>query len=550
MGFRILPPVFVPSSHGAGLCTVVCLPDDCEGPYPAVGIRSPYSVCGDPEAACRPFDRQGAAIVLQDCGGTGQSEGESEFLWTQEQEDGKTFLDFLRSQDWFNGRAVMTGESYSGFTQWQAARSGHPILTGIDPRNAPADGCRTVNIPSGAIAPAGSVCWCMIMGRRRQGLPDPTDCTPILKHQPLLTADQAAGLPEQAFYRKMISNPLRNGFWEEMNVENDVSRIRAPAYITGGWFDPLLPDTLNMFVRMKSSAGSESAREWTRLLIEPVDHESTTRGGAYGRFCRAGVLGLRRRFLLNRLRTPDLDPLPDQPPVRIFVMGANRYLEAEEWPLPAEETPFFLRSEGRLSPEHPGDGDSEVREIFCDQSDPVPSRGGCDIGLPCFTAGQAPQNDIENRSDVLVFSTEPLAEPLTVIGNVRAVLFGSSDAPDADFTVKLCDVLPDGTSLNICGGIVRASFRDGDSRKAPPLKKDEIVRLDVSCRATACRFEAGHRIRIQVSWSDYPRFLPNPFTPGPEFQAEERRNAVEKLYCGASHPSRLILPVYRGEIPG
>ena len=549
MGFRILPPVFVSTSRGAGLCTVICLPDDREGPYPAVGIRSPYSICAEPEASCRPFEGQGVAVVLQDCGGTGRSEGTSEFLWTQEREDGRLFLDFLQEQPWFSGRAVMTGESYSGFTQWQAARSGHPALVGIDPRNAPADGCRTVNIPSGAIAPAGSVCWCMIMGRRRNGLPDPTDWTPILRHQPLLTADRAAGLPEQPSYRKMISSPLRSLFWDEMNVENDVCRISSPAYLTGGWFDPLLPDTLNMFVRMKTTAGSEKAREWTRLLIEPVDHESTTRGGAYGRFCRAGVLGLRRRFLLNLLRDPDSDPLEDQPPVKIFVMGANRYLEAEEWPLPAAETAFFLRAGERLSPEPPGDGESEVREIFCDQSDPVPSRGGCDIGLPGFTAGQAPQNDIESRSDVLVFTTEPLAEPLTVIGNVRAVLFGSSNAPDADFTVKLCDVSPDGVSLNVCGGIARASFRDGDSRRAAPLKEGEIVRLDVSCRATAYRFGPGHRIRMQVSWSDYPRFLPNPFTPDPEFQTEERRNTVEKLYCGEPHPSRLILPVYRGEIP-
>ena len=549
MGFRILPPVFVPSSHGGGLCTVVCLPDEGEGPFPAAGIRSPYGICAEPDVSCRPFEGQGVAVVLQDCGGTGQSKGTSEFLWTQEREDGRIFLDFIQSQAWFNGRVVMTGESYSGFTQWQAARSGHPALVGIDPRNAPADGCRTVNIPSGAIAPAGSVCWCMIMGRRRLGLPDPTDWTPVLKHQPLLTADLAAGLPEQPFYRKMISDPLRNGFWEEMNVTRDVSRIQAPAYLTGGWFDPLLTDTLNMFVRMKTSAGSERAREWTRLLIEPVDHESTTRGGAYGRFCRAGVLGLRRRFLLGLLRDPESDPLPDQPPVRIFVMGANRYLEAEEWPLTAEETAFFLRAGGRLSADRPEDGESPVWEIFCDQSDPVPSCGGCDIGLPGFTAGQAPQNGIESRSDVLVFTTEPLTEPLTVIGNVRAVLFGSSDAPDADFTVKLCDVLPEGTSLNVCGGIARASFREGDSRRAAPLKEGEIVRLDVSCRATAYRFGPGHRIRVQVSWSDHPRFLPNPFTPEPEFQAVERRNALEKVYGGTSHPSRLILPVYRGEIP-
>ena len=548
MGFRILSPVFVPSPHGGRLCTVVCLPDDRPGPYPALGIRSPYSVCVDPETSCRPFEGQGVAVVLQDCGGTGRSEGSSEFLWTQEREDGQSFLDFLISQDWFDGRAVMTGESYSGFTQWQAARSGHPALVGIDPRNAPADGCRTVNIPSGAIAPAGGVCWCMIMGRRRLGLPDPTDWTPVLRHQPLLTADRAAGLPEQSFYRKMISNPLRDRFWEEMNVENDVSRIRTPAYLTGGWFDPLLPDTLNMFVRMRSSAGSEEAREWTRLLIEPVDHESTTRGGAYGRFCRAGVLGLRRRFLLNRLRTPESDPLPDQPPVRIFVMGANRYMEAEEWPPPAEEAPFFLRSGGRLTRQHPEPGESGAEEIFCDQSDPVPSCGGCDIGLPGFTAGQAVQNEIEKRKDVLLYTTDPLEEPLTVIGNVRAILFGSSDAPDADFTVKLCDVRPDGTSLNVCGGIARASFREGDSRRAAPLQKWEIVRLDAFCRATAYRFEAGHRIRIQVSWSDYPRFLPNPFTGGPESLAEERRNAVEKVHHDAGHPSRLVLPVYGGEI--
>ena len=548
MGFRILPPVFVPSPRGNGLCTVVCLPDGRPGPWHAVGIRSPYSVCSDPASACRPFEGQGVAVVLQDCGGTGRSEGTDEFLWSQEREDGQCFLDFLQAQNWFGGRAVMTGESYSGFTQWQAARSGHPALVGIDPRNAPADGCRTVNMPSGVIAPAGCVCWCMIMGRRRRGLPDPADWTPILKHQPLLTADSAAGLPEQSFYRKMISTPFRAPFWEKMNVQNEVSRILAPAYLTGGWFDPLLPDTLNMFVRMRSSAGSENARNWTRLLIEPVDHESTTRGGPYGRFCRAGVLGLRRRFLLNRLRTPDADPLPDQPPVRLFVMGANRYLEAEEWPLETEKTPFFLSPGGTLDRTSPAPGSSAAQEIFCDQADPVPSRGGCDIGLPGFTAGQAPQNDIEGRPDVLLFTTEPLPEPVTVIGNVHAVLFGSSNAPDADFTVKLCDVTPDGTSWNVCGGIARASCRDGASSRAAPLKNGEIVRLDVACRATAYRFEAGHRIRIQVSWSDFPRFLPNPFTAGPEHLATERRNAVEKVHFGCETPSRLILPVYRGEL--
>lgn len=329
----------------------------------------------------------------------------------------------------------------------------------------------------------------------------------------------------------------------------------------GGWWDLFLKGTLANFTGMRRSGGSESARAHQRLVIGPWAHGAATGWfpeRSYGLLSGTDgvdLTGIQLRWF-DWLLKGEANGAEHDKPVRLFVMGANEWREADDWPLPGTEfVDYFLRSAGRantaagdgvLSSEAPGDGEPEDAYLY-DPRDPVPTVGGATFLPGLFigaNAGPRDQRSVECRHDVLCYTTDPLARPVEVIGPVRLVLWAASSARDTDFTAKLVDVWPSGRAENVADGILRTRYRDSVSEPTL-LEPDRPYELEVDLVATAYRFPAGHRIRLEVSSSNFPRFDANTNTGGPI--AEERdtdvRRAVNRVLHDRSHPSRLVLPV-------
>jgi uncharacterized protein len=541
--------IMMPLRDGVKLATDVYLPAG-GGRYPVIVIRTPYGGCATRAEDAPAFARQGLGIVIQDCRGTGQSEGEAD-LWRQERNDAEDLFNWMSAQPWFDGNLVTNGESYPGATQWQAARLGHPAMKGLTPHNAPLDIYEAGYYNGGAYGYSVGVFWAFGMLARRRKTEIKTPWRELCDLLPLRRLDTLLGFEPWPLWRQWMDHPSRDAFWQSADSFADVGKMTAPAYITGGWFDIFIQQTLRGFAALRQSGGSEAARRFTRCCIEPLDHDMRTADIDYGPDHHNNIIAIRNRFMRNIVTRPDQDPLPDQPVMRFFVMGSNHWAETNAWPLPeTRHTPLYLHADGaanstlgrgRLAFEPPAN-DLPADTFIYNPLDPVPTLGGNNLGHAGTPPGQREQASIERRGDVLVYTSEPLDRDLNIIGPVRALLHASSTALDTDFTVKLCDVYPDGKSYNVCDGLLRARYRDGS--EAPSLiEPGRVYAFDIDCWVTAMTFLKGHRLRVQVSSSNFPRFDRNPNT-GAAFGADARLLTARQLvYHDATHPSHLLLPM-------
>lgn len=521
------------------------------GKYPLIVLRSPYnSEKRGYSDFCAEFCEQGIGVVCQGVRGTAISEGEFN-ISRQECDDGEDFMNWIAKQDFCNGNIVSNGESYPGHTQWQMARHGHPVMKGLTPHNAPLNfytvACRT----GGAWGFGLATTWAFSMRARRTKEKMLIPWEKAKWHLPLDTMDTALGLKIWPLWHEWMQHATNDSFWQGAgDAFAGMEHVTAPAFITGGWFDAFLPHTLEAFSRMRSSAATDKARKFTKCVIEPLDHDMCTHDIDYGPNHLDDIIATRNRFMKNVLTDPEKDPLPDQPPMRFFVMGSNRWMNAEEWPLPQTQyTPIYLHGKtqansvagsGTLSFAVPGKDDAECSDHFLyNPLDPVPTTGGNTLGI---CVGQRWQDEVEKRSDVLVYTSEPVKEDTDVIGNVRAVIYASTDCRDTDFSVKVCDVYPDGRSVNLCDGLLRGRFLDGmDEEKL--LTPDQIYAFNIDCWATSWTFLKGHRIRVQVSSSNFPRFDRNLNTGSDLTKSTEIKVARQTILHDAEHPSHVILPI-------
>ena len=539
---------------GATLRADVYLPAG-EQAVPAVVSRTPYDrgfgltppAALDPERAAAA----GLAMVCQDVRGQYGSEGEF-YPFRSEGPDGYDTVEWVAAQPWCDGVVGMAGRSYTAATQWLAAAERPPSLRAIAPMVVGSDPFDGWVYQGGAFQLGFNLFWVQVMtsGRRKVKLDEQ------YRHLPLTSPPLLAESPAGQFYRDWLAHPTADEYWAALSMRGRYGRVEVPALCVGGWFDIFLAGTLESFSQMRAEGGSEPARSGARLLIGPWAHGSTY--GAYPdhgfeEFApadRIDLAALQAAFFARHLQGAETDG--DEPPVRIFVMGENRWRDEPAWPLArARPERWYLRTGasdgegGALSPEAPG---AEAHDEYVyDPGDPAPTLGG-PTSLPGkflrTNSGPVDQRPIEKRDDVLVYSSATLERRLEVTGPLELVLHAATDAPDTDFVAKLCDVSPDGVSRILAEGILRARFREGFDRPRA-IERGVALEYRIDLVATSNVFLPGHRLRLSVTSSSFPRFDRNPNsgkTLGTDTEAD-LRPARQTIFHDAERPSHLVLPV-------
>lgn len=526
-------PLRIPMRDGVSLAADLYRPRG-GAPLPTLLHRTPYGRRESPAGGSLDAARLVAAgynLVVQDVRGRFGSGGGFE-PFVHEAADGADTVAWIARQPWSAPAVGMLGRSYAGAAQWLAAARAPAALRAIAPEVCASSFHEGWTYQGGAPRLRFCLLWALEdLARPTQGGPGAAAVDARLDAA-LAGGDALFAAPWTAlalldelapYYRAWLEHPADDAYWRVRAAR--LERVAVPALVIGGWFDAFLPATLADFRALQGSAGA------ARLVVGPWDH--LRRDGVFpGRTFPGGdvdLTALHLRWFDAHLRgraARDADA-----PVRLYVTGADAWRGCDAWPPPgAAEHRLHLRAGGALAAE-PAPG--VTRDAFrYDPRDPVPSPappgGGAAWGPAAPRPGDA-------RSDVLRYCTEPLARPLAIAGQVRVALFASSSAVETDFTAALVDVAPDGGTLALCDGIVRA-------RRLCPGR---VGRHAIEVGAAAHVFRPGHRIRLEVSSSNHPRFAANPNTGGPTLALgpAPAAVAVNTVFHGGAHPSHLSLPV-------
>ncbi len=524
------------------------------GTYPVLLTRTPYNR-HDPATGVN-LASHGYVAVLQDTRGRFDSEGEF-YPFRREALDGYDTVEWAAAQPWSNGKVGMFGGSYVGATQMLAASAAPPHLTAIFPYVTASEYYEGWTYQSGALAEWFASSWTSGLAvdtARRKVESRPRDWVRALPVDDYRSAAMPLVSDLAPYFRDWVYHETSDEYWEAVRVASHYPEMNVKALHAGGWHDLFLRGSVTNFMEMRKTAKSAEARAGQRLLVGPWAHAATSAEGKIGDvvFGKEAVIDMNR--VIIRWSDWSLKGISNEyaagAPVRIFVMGRNEWRDEQEFPLArARETRYYLdggtgaagpAAGGRLTASPPA---GESREEYSyDPADPVPTIGGrlcCGQELP---PGPFDQGPLGKRPDVLVFSTPPLEKELEVTGFIRLELWASSSAVDTDFTAVLADVAPDGYARFLTDGIVRARYRNS-TRRAEPIRPGEIYRLNMDLWATSNVFKAGHRVRLYVSSSNFPRFNRNLNTGEPIARATRTVVARQTVYHDAAHPSALVVPV-------
>ncbi|HVT92591.1 MAG TPA: CocE/NonD family hydrolase [Bryobacteraceae bacterium] len=520
---------------GIHLDTSIFLPSS-NGRFPTVLVRTPYGKGSSLLPGYRVLLEHDYAIVVQDVRGRHGSEGVFN-AFAREGPDGSDTIDWIARQPWSDGGVAMSGGSYLGFAQWEAALQGNPHLKAIFPAVSGSDPYRDrFYSPGGALKLGHRLAWFA------ENLSAPgfhASFGSYTRHLPLRTADRAATGRTLEVFQKVLSHPAYDSFWKKMGILNRLDKVHAAVFAMGGWYDNYVEGDLAAF--------SELSRldRHPRLVIGPWPHNMSVkfRDVDFGPHSGAPIRRYQWQWLDHVLKSPPSTvPQEFSGPLRIFVIGANRWRDEQEWPLArARSESLYLGARGVLDRE-PAREEPPDRYLY-DPQNPVPTRGGavcCDPSL--FPWGPMDQRPVEKRGDVLVYTGPVLKREMEVTGPIRVVLYISTTARDTDFTAKLVDVFPDGEARNLTDGILRLRYRNGLDR-AVMAKPGEVYAITIDAGVTSNVFLAGHRIRLEISSSNFPRFDRNPNTGTSIADETGWRTALQSIYHDRKRPSALILPV-------
>ncbi len=541
----------VPLPDGVHLSTDIYRPAG-DGRYPAILFRTPYGnmISGRAARVAYEYPRRGYVFLYQDVRGRFDSGGDW-YPFRDEARDGHDVIEWIAAQEWSDGRVAMEGGSYMALVQWLAARSGSEHLVALHPVFSPMLGY--LDLHQGGAFELTRIAWA-VNNHDRTNQTAPYDWPGIVRHLPLTDMDRAAGHPQVPFWQDLVRHPSYDLYWKTLDSSLTADTLEVPVFLVGGWYDPFLRSTLQAFTGSDGVWQADGPERNRRLLVGPWVHggdRSPVAGELdFGAESTVDLSQMSQRFF-DHVLGGVANGWDQEAPVRLFVMGENQWRDEQEWPLRrARQTRWYLQSGGSANS---GNGDGvlaqeqatgAVTDTFVyDPADPVPTLGGSLPGsTPGLRGGPFDQSPVEDRADVLVYTSEPLTEDLEVTGPVEVVLWASSSAPDTDFTAKLIDLYPDGRAYNITDGAVRARYRH--SLEEPLLlEPGAIERYRIDLIATSNLFRRGHRIRLHISSSNFPRFDRNPNTGHPFGQDDELRKANQTIYHDAARPSHIVLPV-------
>ena len=542
--------VMVSMRDGVQLATDIYR-DDATNAAPVVLMRTPYNK-DRAKGAAQQFAAAGYVAVVQDCRGKFASEGV--FIpYNNEGQDGFDAIEWIGNQPWCNGRIGMWGSSYVGATQWQAAVEHPPKLVTITPTATWSSFYRNLYL-GGAVRHSLIARWASGNSPKPEGATVTDDWNRTLLHLPLSEIDDQVGW-SISWLEAMLTHPTPGGYWKRLDLTDDMLELKLPMQHVVGYYDFFSRESVNNFTRMQQLAKDPATRKQQRLILGPWDHGTIGKSRVgdldFGSEAQWDATAATLDWFDHTLKAiPNKDATPVVP-VRYFVMGENRWHEAETWPPSGHEpTSFYLHSSGRANTRG-GDGqlnraapstDEPVDRFRADPADPVPACPVTDQ-RPLHAAIWAPvdQRPIEDRDDVLCYSTEPLTEPLTFAGNARADLFVAADTADADWVVKLIDVHPDGAAYNLAVGILRGRFRESEL-EPKPLEPNTTYKLTVDLGPIAAQIAPGHQLRVDICGAYFPLFDRNPNTAEGPF-GKSTAIATESVYHTSAMPSRILLPV-------
>jgi len=541
------------------------------GPFPAIVERTPYNKEGGSEnsvGAPEFFAQRGYVVIIQDVRGRFASDGE--FYPFRDDgaglnRDGYDTVEWIAAQPWCDGHVGSFGGSYSGATQYRNALSRPPHLDAMFVRESSANYCREWVYRDGAFELGFSLSWAHTV--TITNLAHLVEGEELARQQKVLAQvgkemdDWYARLPLYPcpffeglsdWHNLWLQRPEDGPYWDQFNVEKYHDQVETPTYHLGGWFDIFLAGTLKNYMGMKRRARTEKARQSQKLIIGPWIHGNPN---INKQFAGEFDFGADAAVDVNQLRLPWFDHwlkgsdsgVMDEAPVQIFVMGRNQWRSEPDWPLPdTRYANYYLHgghsgcidslNDGTLST-IPPEGSENPASFVYDPDHPVPTAGGNTLNVIDGVHDHRPVDAL-----CLTFTSEPLSTELEVTGPVKAILYGMSSAPDTDWVVRLEDIHPDGYSRNLCDGILRARYRD--SFEHPELMDPgKVYRFEIDLWATSNVFMPGHRIRVAVTSSCFPRFDRNLNTGGVINQEAVGQVAINTVFYDELRASCIVLPL-------
>lgn len=534
---RFIRQAMIPMRDGVRLATTIFLPEK-EGRYPTVLQRRPYNRL-DGFAGWEDWVQNGYAFIVQDTRGRYDSEGE--FVpFLQEINDTPDTIGWIRQQDWSNGKVGMMGPSYLAVVQTIAvANPSGPMPDAIVPTFMSGNPWVRGYYSAGPLSLFLAFWWlCFDVGSKtnNSGLLQIYDLDELLKRLPLNTLDVSCGAGESPVWREWLKHPTDDEYWLQYGFQRRHHNFTMPSLFVGGWYDYYPAVTLDAWKKIPNA----------KVIIGPWGHHhglAPTRDGH-----RAVDFGVDNNFDCHAIYRKWYDRVfkdvgPDYPPIQIFVMGRNQWRSENEWPLARTKfINFYLHADRQLNQTIPRDEKPDPYDY--DPANPVPTRGGNhsigpwnDFYKDYVWCGPCDQRPTEARPDVLTYTTAPLEQDFEVTGPVTLKLWASTSARDTDFVARLCDVYPDGRSINITEGVVRARYRDGGVRPG------EVLEYTISLQDTSNVFLKGHSIRLHITSSNFPLWDRNLNTGADQNHTTEMVVAHQEIRHDSRSPSHLILPV-------
>jgi len=537
--------VMIPMRDGVRLAADVWFPE-APGRYPVLLARTPYmkTALGLNQWATY-FAKRGYVFVIQDTRGRGDSEGRFNFFFP-EGKDGFDTIEWLAKQPWANGRVGTLGLSYLGTVQWLAAREHPPHLACMAPTAAAGRWFEEIPYNGGAFLQAFALNWLNQTSGRAEQSPnaETADWKKVLAHRPLISADSVLGR-SMPMYREWLTHSTYDAYWNRLRFSaKDFAAINIPTLTTTGWYDGDQPGALFYWRGLMSNAPQ---REQHFLVSGPWRHIETFRGGSVkvgdSEFSAESVIDMKALHVAFFDWCLKQDSARfDAPRARIYVTGANVWRTFDNYPPPSVTPQLLYLTSGGHANTSAGDG-----QLNWQAADSPPDRFTFDPknAVPDDMEGWAlNRQSTQKRSDVLVYTSDVLTEPLEVIGAVVVNLQAASDARDTDFTAALSDVLPDGRALSIgpLVGIKRARYRNGfNSEQLLTPGKVENYRIELFDIAHS--FGVGHRVRLEISSSAAPLYNPNQNTGNPVATDTVWKVANQTIYHDRARASSLSLPV-------